>query len=464
MNSIAASLTRNGKSVVALKQKVSLLPSGADESWVQMAYESKWKGHEMGEFEFTRSSLSSIVKIFKSTPESLPVTYGHPDHSLGNPVPAAGWVKDMETRPGKEGLELWGLVEWTAKAAEGIRNGEYRYCSVVVDFAPVDRKTGKIAGEAMMYELGLTGSPFLPGMQSISLSRINPNKRKLAMKAPNKDSDPVEESAGKNGKVKPAKIEELDLGCGPEKKMNRIVAEDGMSPDDAVAEKEKKEVGLNRIVAEDGSPAVEVEVEAPEGLGGELVSMLCEATGLDPEACMAALKDNMGKVADLLVSSESEPVELSAHKSRAVALAAQVNELQKTVLELSAYRNKQLANEKEVRIESAFVRLMGEGKVALSQKPSFLAACQKNEETALSIYESLPAVKPLLGSLVTGSSSSTVSSGAMRARGGEEAPLDESDPQVKMLRLSARGQGLSGPNIDNFVRRALKVKSAHTST
>lgn len=460
--SIAASLQMGGKSVIALKQKVSLLPAGSDQSWVQMAYESTWKGHEMGEFSFTRKALSSIVRIFNSTPESLPVTYGHPDHSLGNPVPAAGWVKEMETRPGKDGLELWGLVEWTQKAAEGIRNGEYRYCSVVVDFQPVDRKTGEIAGEAMMYELGLTGSPFLPGMQAISLSRITTNKRNLSMKAPSQENDPVEESMGKNGKVKSAKVEELDLACGPEKKLNRIVAEDVMTPDEAVAEKEKKEIGLNRIVAEDGGPAVEVEVESGDD---GLMSMLSEKTGLDKDALKKALMDNMDKLADMLVgAAEAEPVELSAHKSRAVALADQVNELQKKVLELSAYRNKQLEKEKDERIEKAFDRLLGEGKVSLSQKPTFLSACKKNEETALSIYDSLPAVKPPTGALVTGSAASTVPAGGLRARGGAEEALDESDPQVKMLRLSARGQGLSGANIDNFVRRALKVKAAHTST
>lgn len=456
--SIAASLKMGGKSVVALKQKVSLLPTGCGVSWVQMAYESTWKGHDMGEFSFTRRSLSSIVRIFNSTPESLPVTYGHPDHSLGNPAPAAGWVKQMETRPGAEGLELWGEVEWTQKAAEGIRAGEYRYCSVVVDFQPVDRKTGEIAGEAMMYELGLTGSPFLPGMQAISLSRITTNKRNLAMKAPSEENDPVEESMGKNSKVKSVKVEELDLTYGADKKMNRIVASDNMTADEA-----EKEIELNRIVAEDGGPAVEVEVES--GDDGGLMSMLAEKTGLDTGSLMKALMDNMDKLADMLVgAAEAEPVELSAHKGRALALADQVNELQKTVLELSTYRNKQLQKEKEERIEGAFNRLLGEGKVALSQKPTFLSACQKNEETALSIYDSLPAVKPPGGALVTGNAASTVPAGGLRQRGGSEESLDENDTQVKMLRLSARGQGLSGANIDNFVRRALKVKAAHTST
>ena len=40
---------------------------------------------------------------------------------------AAGWFKGLELR--ENGDELWGEVEWTPKAAEAIRNKEYRFVS-----------------------------------------------------------------------------------------------------------------------------------------------------------------------------------------------------------------------------------------------------------------------------------------------------------------------------------------------
>lgn len=46
----------------------------------------------------------------------------------GQPAPAGGWIKRLINK-GEEGL--WGVIEWTAKAREQIKNREYRYLSPV---------------------------------------------------------------------------------------------------------------------------------------------------------------------------------------------------------------------------------------------------------------------------------------------------------------------------------------------
>lgn len=44
---------------------------------------------------------------------------------VGGRAPAAGWIKELEVR--EDGI--WGLIEWTARAAREIKRGEYRYLS-----------------------------------------------------------------------------------------------------------------------------------------------------------------------------------------------------------------------------------------------------------------------------------------------------------------------------------------------
>ena len=45
--------------------------------------------------------------------------------SNGQPAPAAGWIRDIETRAG----DIWGRVEWTERARAMLRAREYRYVS-----------------------------------------------------------------------------------------------------------------------------------------------------------------------------------------------------------------------------------------------------------------------------------------------------------------------------------------------
>lgn len=160
-----------GRHRVALRSVLPLIKEDSPRQWIQLAYEDAWDGHHSGPFEFDGDVFQTIIRNFNAQHNPVPLTYEHPQYDGGGmPVIAAGWLHELEAKRGKRGAELWGLVEFTDRAASFIRNGEYRYCSVVVDFASKDRKTGAEHG-AELLEVGLTNVPFLDGMEPIRLSR-----------------------------------------------------------------------------------------------------------------------------------------------------------------------------------------------------------------------------------------------------------------------------------------------------
>lgn len=99
-------------------------------------------------FNVDPASLDRMVAAFRSRGIDLVIDYEH--QSLqGERAPAAGWIKNLEGR--SDGL--WGRVEWTAQAAEFLKNREYRYFSPVLRLDPETRKP-----LALMH-VGLTNVP-----------------------------------------------------------------------------------------------------------------------------------------------------------------------------------------------------------------------------------------------------------------------------------------------------------------
>ena len=162
---------QNHPTRVALRSALPLIAADAPKTWVQLAHEGKWGGHAQGAFEFTPEVFQTVIRNFTRQSNPVPLTYEHPGYQGdGTPIIAAGWVHELVVKRGKAGVELWGLTEFTQRAATFVRNGEYRFCSVVIDFASKDRKTGSDVGPELL-EVGLTNVPFIDGMQPIRLSR-----------------------------------------------------------------------------------------------------------------------------------------------------------------------------------------------------------------------------------------------------------------------------------------------------
>lgn len=152
--------------VIRLRALVPLVADNAPRTWIDLAYEGEWRGHPSGDFAFTREVFANIVSRFNEQKNPIPLTYEHPVKDAGLPIRAAGWIHQLAIK----GTHLWALVEFTPAAAAMVRNGEYRYCSVVVDFESVDRRSGEEVGPEL-YEVGLTNTPFLDGQRAIELSR-----------------------------------------------------------------------------------------------------------------------------------------------------------------------------------------------------------------------------------------------------------------------------------------------------
>jgi len=85
----------------------------------------------------------------------------------GQPAPAAGWFKKLDYVPG-QGLFAVD-VDWTAAAAQFIKNKEYRYTSAVFSY---DRTTGR---PIELMHVALTNHPAVDGMKAIEALKANSN-------------------------------------------------------------------------------------------------------------------------------------------------------------------------------------------------------------------------------------------------------------------------------------------------
>lgn len=70
----------------------------------------------------------------------------------GDEAPAAGWIRDLEIRADGS---VWGIVEWTPRGADQVRNREWRYASPVFDFEPATNRIARLVS------VGLVNKPNL---------------------------------------------------------------------------------------------------------------------------------------------------------------------------------------------------------------------------------------------------------------------------------------------------------------
>ena len=149
--------------------KDAQLDAGSNSGWAHVAMLGEWDGHSKGSFAFTQEAFSQILKNFSAQSNPIPWDYEHDTFSAVStgPKPASGWIKRLELR--NNGTELWAYVDWTQRAAQMIRDGEYRFCSPVVDFESIDRKSNEPIG-AELLSVALTNNPFLDGQQPLKLT------------------------------------------------------------------------------------------------------------------------------------------------------------------------------------------------------------------------------------------------------------------------------------------------------
>ena len=108
---------------------------------------------QKGDFQVDDESVEMIRRYFKERKLDLVIDYEH--QTLQDiQAPAGGWIKDIYK--GEDALIA--KVEWTQKAAEYLKNKEYRYLSPVVLVRKKDRKAMKL------HSVALTNTPAIDGM------------------------------------------------------------------------------------------------------------------------------------------------------------------------------------------------------------------------------------------------------------------------------------------------------------
>lgn len=88
-------------------------------------------------------------------------------------APAAGWIKDIQLR--SDGI--YGVVDWTERAAEYLKNREYRYLS------PVVLTQGKGRRVVALHSAALTNTPVIDAMTPIANSD-KPSEEDVTQKEP----------------------------------------------------------------------------------------------------------------------------------------------------------------------------------------------------------------------------------------------------------------------------------------
>jgi phage I-like protein len=107
----------------------------ADGQWVHLIPAGTFSGRDgRGPFKLTNADTVIAASRQHAGKRLMPIDY---DHAIdlaapeGMPAPAAGWIKGLQSRA--DGI--WGLVDWTPRAAQQLEQREYRYLSPVFDKA-----------------------------------------------------------------------------------------------------------------------------------------------------------------------------------------------------------------------------------------------------------------------------------------------------------------------------------------
>lgn len=112
-----------------------------------------------GDFLVDNESFQAIRCKFAERQLQIPIDYEH--QTLKDmQAPAAGWIKDIVLK--SDGI--YGAVDWTERAAEYLKNKEYRYLS------PVVLTQGKERRVVALHSAALTNTPAIDAMTPVTCS------------------------------------------------------------------------------------------------------------------------------------------------------------------------------------------------------------------------------------------------------------------------------------------------------
>lgn len=258
----------------------------------------------------TDTNGADVVALANNQRNPLPIDYEHQIiHSLknGKEAPSAGWMEYFYFTP----QGIFADVRWTDKAADYIKNGEYRYISAVFAY-DTEGYVRKI------FHAALTNTPALDGMEEAMvaasvnlLQEDNPMNKKLlaalcalfALKADASEADITEKVTALSAAKGDSSVDVLDVYA-------------------KLAEKEQSVAALSTQVG-NPDPAKFVPVEQVAALQADF-NALKTSVEADKKAALITAALSQGKLAPALKDwAQSLSVEaLSAYLEKAPAMAA----------------------------------------------------------------------------------------------------------------------------------------------
>lgn len=124
-------------------------------------------------FAIGQADVARICENFRKRMNGeVVIDYEHasemPGVAQGQPIPAAGWLREIEPEPDADGI-VWGLAEFTQRAREMIGAGEYKYISPALDFGARNKSSGEAQG-ATLTSCALVNRPFFDMLPAVTLS------------------------------------------------------------------------------------------------------------------------------------------------------------------------------------------------------------------------------------------------------------------------------------------------------
>jgi phage I-like protein len=155
---------------------IFVIPISTDEApeWIELIPAGKFSAVD-GRGPFENEDPDSIVaaSVSKMPAVGLVLDYDHSTDLAapeGRPAPAAGWLKGFKIQDGA----IFARIEWTADAAEAVKEKKYRYVSPVFEHS----KDGKVE---RILRAALTNNPALinlPALASAGVQRMEKEEKR----------------------------------------------------------------------------------------------------------------------------------------------------------------------------------------------------------------------------------------------------------------------------------------------
>ena len=167
--------------VIILGQSVALSSgqgSGEPPEWFLVLPSGQVRIEDGAPALMDEEAAQLVLSRFNDISHDMVIDYEH--QTMGTGVaPAAGWIKQLEWRTDGPQPGLWAKAEWTPKAAEYLRQREYRYHSPVLLRRESDGRIIRLHNVALTNQPRMLDAPALVAKYTLNLHEGDENMSKL---------------------------------------------------------------------------------------------------------------------------------------------------------------------------------------------------------------------------------------------------------------------------------------------